>query len=76
MDFNFIFFFIAGTRFVVSSTDRPAVPMRCEQCGTYAPFAVKKGRQFLTVFFIPLIPLGGAKLLAECPTCKTRYGID
>lgn len=67
------FIFIVGTRFVTWGSDQVPQPMRCGRCGTYAPFTVKKGMQFITFFFIPIIPISASRTLLECPNCKARY---
>jgi hypothetical protein len=47
--------------------------MHCGQCGTVGEFIDKKGMRFITLFFIPVIPISGTRHLLQCPTCKTRY---
>ena len=67
-------FFIIGTKYITWGSELTAQPMRCGQCNTVAPFVIKKGMNFLTLFFIiPTIPLSGTKTLVECPTCKAKY---
>lgn len=67
-------FFIIGTKFFSWGSELTVQPMRCSQCNTVAPFTVKKGMRFLTLFFIvPTIPLSGVKTLVECPTCKAKF---
>ena len=68
------FFFIIGTHFFAWGSDQMPQQMRCGKCGTVAHFTLKKGMQFITLFFIiPIIPISGVKQLAQCPTCGTRY---
>ena len=65
---------IIGTHFFVWGSQMMAEAMRCGQCGTVAPFILKKGMRFITVFFIiPLIPISGIKNLLQCPHCGARY---
>lgn len=69
-----MFFFIIGTRFFSWGGDRTPQQMQCGQCSTVANFTLKKGMNFITLFFIiPIIPISGVKQLAQCPTCKARY---
>jgi uncharacterized Zn finger protein len=69
-----MFFFIIGTRFITWGSEPAPGAMRCEQCGTVAPFTLKKGMNFITLFFIiPIIPISGVKELMQCPTCGARY---
>ncbi|HYF64336.1 MAG TPA: hypothetical protein VD886_16050 [Herpetosiphonaceae bacterium] len=66
---------IIGTKFFVWGSQLTAQAMRCGQCGTYAPFIMKKGMRFITLFFIiPVIPISGITDLVQCPNCKARYG--
>jgi len=66
--------FIIGTHFFVWGSQRTAHQMRCAQCGTVAPFVLKKGMRFITLFFIiPVIPISGVNRIAQCPNCGTRY---
>ena len=67
------FFFIIGTRFVTWGSSASGRQMRCGQCGTVGEFVDKKGMRFITLFFIPVIPISGTKQLLQCPTCGTRY---
>jgi hypothetical protein len=69
-----MFFFIIGTKFFTWGSERAPDVMRCGQCGTVANFSIKKGMNFITLFFIiPIIPISGVKELMQCPTCKARY---
>ena len=45
----------------------------CRRCGGDREYRLRTGRRFLTVFFIPLIPLVPTGEHAQCLTCKTRY---
>ncbi len=68
------FFFIIGTRFLVWGSEQTAQPIHCGRCGAVTPFTIKKGMQFITLFFvIPVIPLSGVKNIVQCPNCKARY---
>ena len=70
------FFFIIGTRFFTWGGDRLPQPMQCGKCGTVANFTLKKGMNFITLFFIiPVLPISGVKQLAQCPNCKARYQV-
>ena len=62
-------FLIIGTKFFVWGSERTAESLHCGHCGTVAPFVMKKGMRFITVFFIiPVIPISGVKPLVQCPT--------
>jgi hypothetical protein len=68
------FFFIIGTRFIVWGSEQTQKPIHCGRCGAVMPFTIKKGMQFITLFFvIPVIPLSGVKQIVQCPNCRARY---
>jgi zinc-ribbon family len=48
----------------------------CRKCGGDRNYRHRAGRRFITVFFIPLIPLNKAGEHVQCTTCKTRYVPD
>jgi hypothetical protein len=65
---------IIGIRFFTWGSDRTVDQMHCGQCGAIAPFVLKKGMRFITLFFIiPVIPISGVNHIAQCPNCGTRY---
>ena len=67
-------FFILGIHFFTWGSERTKEAMYCQNCGTIAPFLIKKGMRFITFFFIiPVIPISGISTIFECPNCKTRY---
>jgi hypothetical protein len=45
----------------------------CRRCGGDREYRHRAGRRFVTVFFIPLIPLSRTGEHVKCLTCKTRY---
>jgi len=65
---------IIGTKFFVWGSMLPAFASWCGQCGVEAPFIMKKGMRFITIFFvIPDIPISGISEIRQCPNCGTRY---
>ena len=61
---------IIGTKFFVWGSQLAAVASRCAQCGMEAPFILKKGMRFITIFFIiPVIPISGMSEISQCPKC-------
>jgi transcription elongation factor Elf1 len=67
-------FLIIGTRFFSWGQERTNELMHCGNCGSVVSFIVKKGMQFITLFFlIPVIPISGVKYILQCPNCGTRY---
>ncbi len=45
----------------------------CRRCGGDRDFRRRSGRRFITLFFIPVIPLTQTGEHVQCLTCKTRY---
>jgi hypothetical protein len=45
----------------------------CRKCGGDRDYRRRTGRRFITVFFIPLIPLNKTGEHVQCTRCKTRY---
>jgi zinc-ribbon family len=45
----------------------------CRKCGGDRDYRRRTGRRFITVFFIPLIPLNKTGEHVQCSRCKTRY---
>jgi len=45
----------------------------CRRCGGDRQYRLRAGRRFVTIFFIPLIPLAPTGEHVQCLTCKTRY---
>jgi hypothetical protein len=48
----------------------------CRKCGGDRNYRHRAGRRFVTVFFIPLVPLNKTGDHVQCTTCKTRYVAD
>lgn len=47
----------------------------CPRCGGDRHYRHRSGRRFLTLFFIPVIPLTKAGEHVQCITCRTRYHV-
>jgi zinc ribbon protein len=47
----------------------------CPRCGGDRRYRHRSGRRFLTLFFIPVIPLTKAGEHVQCITCRTRYHV-
>ncbi|HET9081381.1 MAG TPA: TerB family tellurite resistance protein [Trebonia sp.] len=45
----------------------------CRRCGGDREYRHRAGRRYVTVFFIPLIPLAKTGEHVQCLTCKIRY---
>jgi hypothetical protein len=67
------FFILIGTRFVTWGSEPSGQQMRCGKCGTVGGFVNKTGMRFITLFFIPIIPVSGTKHLLQCTACGTKF---
>ncbi len=47
----------------------------CPRCGGDRQYRRRSGRRFLTLFFIPVIPLTRAGEHVQCTTCRARYHV-
>ena len=45
----------------------------CRRCGGDREYRHRAGRRYVTIFFIPVIPLMKTGVHVQCLTCKTRY---
>jgi hypothetical protein len=47
---------------------------RCRKCDADRQYRHRRGRRWVTLFFIPVIPLNPAGEDIHCTTCRTRSG--
>lgn len=45
----------------------------CPQCGTLQAHRLRTRRPFLTLYFIPTIPIGGPEPFVQCDQCKATW---
>lgn len=45
----------------------------CRKCGGDRDYRRRTGRRFITLFFVPLIPLNKTGEHVQCTRCRTRY---
>jgi hypothetical protein len=45
----------------------------CRRCGGDRQYRHRAGRRYVSVFFVPLLPLAPTGAHVQCLTCKTRY---
>lgn len=62
---------IRGTRAIYRTSARGV--FHCRQCGGDRPYRLRRGRRFLTVFAMPVIPLARVDDHVLCADCQTRY---
>ncbi|WP_242901672.1 hypothetical protein [Actinomadura terrae] len=48
----------------------------CPHCGGDRAYRRRSGRRWLTVFFVPLVPLWRLGQAAECRTCRRRFPVS
>lgn len=46
---------------------------RCPQCRQLRPYRLKSVRPFLTLYFIPTVPVGAAQQYVECEECRESF---
>ncbi len=49
---------------------------RCPQCGDTQNFRLKASRPFLTLYFIPILPIGAVQEYVQCSKCKNSFETD
>ncbi|HEV7930931.1 MAG TPA: TerB family tellurite resistance protein [Actinomadura sp.] len=47
----------------------------CPHCGGDRPYRRRIGRRWVTLFFLPVVPLRRVGEAVECRTCHTRFGV-
>lgn len=45
----------------------------CPRCGTNESFRLRASRPFLTLYFIPVVPIGGIHEFVQCSRCKNAF---
>jgi predicted RNA-binding Zn-ribbon protein involved in translation (DUF1610 family)/uncharacterized tellurite resistance protein B-like protein len=45
----------------------------CPSCGSREVFRFKSSRPFLTLYFIPVLPIGGIEEFVQCGRCKNAF---
>jgi hypothetical protein len=49
---------------------------KCPNCSTLEPFRRRASRPFLTIYFIPTVPVGKVTEFIQCMSCKKTYQTD
>src|SRR6056297_2560574 len=42
----------------------------CPTCGTTETYRLRARRPFLTLYFVPTVPIGGAESFVQCDQCR------
>ncbi len=45
----------------------------CPNCGSNERFRLRASRPFLTLYFVPIIPIGGLQEYVQCTRCKNSF---
>ncbi len=45
----------------------------CPTCGSLRHYQLKSRRPFLTLYFIPTVPIGGTEYFVRCTDCKSHW---
>lgn len=48
----------------------------CPSQGADQPYKLRAGYRFFTIFFIPIIPLGGRGHIVQCEGCRTKFEVS
>ncbi|MCA9134606.1 MAG: zinc ribbon domain-containing protein, partial [Planctomycetales bacterium] len=48
----------------------------CPSCGDTEKFRLRASRPFLTLYFVPVLPIGGMEEYVQCGRCKTSFETD
>lgn len=49
---------------------------RCPNCGSTQNFRLRASRPFLTLYFIPVLPIGALQEYVQCTNCKDSFETD
>ena len=71
---GFIIFF--GWRKIVSKRREEPVQTVCPACRQQSNLLAMQGRNWFTLFFIPVFPISGAKQFVKCAACQTCFDMD
>ena len=63
--------FIFGTRNVGTTKDQGT--FYCPECQGYRPYKHKRVRRFISLYFLPVIPLDKLGEYVECQECGKRF---
>ena len=69
------FIILFGTKNVLR-TDGTAVETACPRCNETGKIVGKSARQWFTIFFIPIIPMGSRTYFTECTHCNAQFGLS
>ncbi len=62
---------LIGTMNITRTRDRG--DFHCPTCGGIREYLLKSRRPFLTLYFIPTVPIGGVEFFVRCSGCKSHW---
>ncbi len=62
---------VIGSMNITTTRDRGN--FQCPKCRTPQPYRLRARRPFLTLYWIPVIPIGGAELSVKCDGCRSTW---
>lgn len=65
---------LIGTMNLTRTRDRG--DFYCPTCGGAAAYRLRARRPFLTLYFIPTVPVGGAELFVQCDQCRSCWDLS
>ncbi|MEM6365917.1 MAG: TerB family tellurite resistance protein [Planctomycetota bacterium] len=48
----------------------------CPTCGVNQGYRLRSRRPFLTLYFVPCVPIGGAEMFVHCDVCRDRWDVS
>ena len=48
----------------------------CPTCAGLQPYRLRSSRPFLTLYFIPTIPIGTAEMFVQCDKCRSTWDVS
>jgi tetratricopeptide (TPR) repeat protein len=69
------FILLFGSKRVMSNETGEAVDARCPRCGATGSLKGIRVRQWFTIFFCPLFPLGSGQRFTQCTKCNASFAM-
>jgi tetratricopeptide (TPR) repeat protein len=67
------FIFLFGSRNLIGKDSTPPIEATCPNCRQQATIVGKTARQWFTLFFIPVFPMGRKQRFTQCSNCKAQF---
>jgi tetratricopeptide (TPR) repeat protein len=70
------FIILFGARNIMGSDDAQPLQTQCPRCGQATTIVGKSYRQWFTLFFIPVFPIGGKHRFSQCTACNAQFPVS